>query len=171
MSLEQLRVLILILLISGIGIAALTVVCDVMLARLVRRARANVSRMPVRALIVGVINFLFFGIIGFVLFAVAQEAENGGAGGVAGILRLLGVAEVLALAAFLALGLTASARWVGEKIAPEANALRQIISGIVVLELASLAPLVGWILVPLAAFLLGYGAVIVALVRRKGVGQ
>lgn len=167
MSLEQLFVLILILLISGIGIAALTVVCDVVLARLVRRARANVSQMPVRALIVGVINFLFFGILGFVLFAVAQEAENGGAGGVAGVLRLLGVAEVLALAAFLALGLTASARWVGEKIAPEANALRQIVSGILVIELAALAPLVGWIVVPLAAVLIGYGAVIVALVRRR----
>jgi len=71
------------------------------------------------------------------------------------------------LASFLMLGLTASARWVGEKIAPDAHAPRQIILGIIVIELASLAPLVGWIVVPLAATLLGYGAVIVALVRRR----
>ncbi|RIK14561.1 MAG: hypothetical protein DCC52_19560 [Chloroflexi bacterium] len=74
-------------------------------------------------------------------------------------MRLLGVVEILALASFLMLGLTASARWVGEKIAPDAHAPRQIILGIIVIELASLAPLVGWIVVPLAATLLGYGAV------------
>ena len=171
MNLEQLIVLILILLGCGIGIAALTVLCDVALARLVRRARATVSQMPVRALAIGTINFVFFGIIAFVLFALAQEAENSGAGEFAGLLRLIGAAEVLMLLLFLALGLTASARWVGEKIAPEANALRQIIFGIVLIELASLAPLVGWIMVPLAAFLLGYGAVIMAVVRRKSGGQ
>lgn len=167
MNLEQLIVLILILLITGIGLAALTLLCDVILMRFVRRARAAISQLPLRALIIGGINFVFFGVVGFVLFAVAQEAENGGANGIAGILRLLGVVEILALASFLMLGLTASARWVGEKIAPDAHAPRQIILGIIVIELASLAPLVGWIVVPLAATLLGYGAVIVALVRRR----
>lgn len=167
MSLEQLVVIILILLLSGLGIVALTVLSDVLFARLVRRARATVSQMPGRALVAGAVNFLFFGVIAFVLFAVAQEAENGGAGGLAGILRLFGLADVLALASFLALGLTASARWIGEKIAPEASTLRQILAGIVVLEFASLAPLVGWIVVPFVAVLGGYGAVIIALVWRR----
>jgi hypothetical protein len=171
MSLEQLVVGILILLLLGGGIAALTVLCDVLFARFVRRARAVAAQMPVRALLVGVINFLFFGVIAFGLFAIAQEAENSGADGFAGIIRLLALAVVLVLSSFLALGLTASARWVGEKIAPDASAVRQIIFGIIVLELASLAPLVGWIVVPLAATLVGYGAVIVALVRRKSAGQ
>ncbi|RIK14562.1 MAG: hypothetical protein DCC52_19565 [Chloroflexi bacterium] len=46
MNLEQLIVLILILLITGIGLAALTLLCDVILMRFVRRARAAISQLP-----------------------------------------------------------------------------------------------------------------------------
>lgn len=167
MNLEQLLGIFLMFTLFGVGIAALTVLCDVLFARVVRRARGIAAQRPFRSGIVGAINFLFFSVIAFVIFAIAQELENGGADVLAGLLRVFGVLFLLALSSFLALGVTASARWVGEKIAPDASAVRQIIFGISILALAFLAPLVGWFLVPLAAALVGYGAVIMALVRKK----
>ncbi|MBI4674038.1 MAG: hypothetical protein HY741_20520 [Chloroflexi bacterium] len=167
MNLNQLVALVFILVILGIGTVGLTVLLDVVFARWVRRASASVAQMPIRSAVVGAINFVFFSVIAFVVFAIAQELDKGSSRELSVILRFWGALIILVLASFVALGIAASARWLGERIAPEKNALRQSITGIVVLELACFAPLVGWIVVPLAAMLVGYGAVIIALVWRR----
>lgn len=156
--------LVLLLVILGIGIAALTFLLDVFFPRLIRRARNTAERMPFRSALVGAINFIFFSVISLALFAFAQESTTDE---LRGVFLLFGAIVLLILTAFLALGIAAMARWVGERIAPEASATRQSISGIVTLELASLAPLVGWFLVPLVVLLVGYGAVIIALAWRR----
>ena len=153
-----------VLAIFAIGIAALCLLLDVVFARWIRRARNTAERMPFRSGIVGAINLIFFAVITLALFAIGQETKPDD---FRGVFQLLGLIVLLILSAFLAMGITASARWLGERIAPEANSARQILIGIITLELASLAPLVGWILVPLVTILVGYGAVIIALVWRR----
>lgn len=156
--------LFLVILVLGAGVTGLALLLDVLFSKLVRRARHTAEKMPLRSALVGFVNFLFFGILCVASFGIAQELpEEGGRG----LLILFSLLILLILSAFLGFGLAASARWVGERIAPEASATRQLVSGIVTLELASLAPFVGWVLVPLFAFLVGYGAVIIALVWRR----
>lgn len=167
MNLNQLVALFLLLVIFGTGIAGMTILLDALFARFVRRASANAARMPIRSAVVGAINFIFFSIVAIVALAVAQELEHSGIGFLTPLLRLFGASVILVLAAFIALGIAACARWLGERLAPDRSAVRQIIAGITVLELACLAPLVGWIVVPFATTFIGYGAVIIALVWRR----
>ncbi len=167
MNLGELVGIIIVLFVLGIGIAALTVLLDVLFPRFIRRARNTAEKMPIRSAIVGAINFIFFSIISLAAFAIAQEMEKDSARDLAGLPRLFGGIVVLFLFAFIAFGIAAIARWIGERSAPEASSPRQMINGIVTLELAALAPLVGWFLVPTLAILVGYGAVIIALVWRR----
>ena len=153
--------------ICGVGIAALTCVLDGLFPSLVRRARTTAEQMPWRSAIVGFINFAFFSILGWVLVAMAQEAENSGITGAVVILRFLAAIELLALFAFIGFGIAAIARWVGERMLPNASSTRQSFGGVVTLELALLAPFVGWVLIPLAVIFVGYGSVIIALVWRR----
>lgn len=167
MNLDQLVALLLLLMLFGIGIAGLTVLLDLLFARFVRRASATAARMPVRAAIVGAINFVFFSVVAIVALAVAQEVELSGIGFMTPLLRLFGALVILILGCFLALGVAICARWLGERLAPDKSAIRQTTAGIVVLELACLAPIVGWIVVPLTTMVVGYGAVIIALIWRR----
>lgn len=157
------------LLIFGGGIAALTLVLDVMFPSLVRRARDTAGRMPGRSGIVGFINFVFFSILAFVILGMAQEAEKSGITGAVVLLRFFAALELLGLFIFFAFGIATIARWLGERILPHGSAARQIVGGVITLELAAFAPFVGWILVPLSVILVGYGAVIIALVWRRNV--
>ena len=83
------------------------------------------------------------------------------------VLRGLGLALATILLAFIVCGIAAIALGLGQRLRAEASATRQIVYGIVTLELAALLPLVGWIIVPLASGLTGLGAVILALFQRK----
>lgn len=155
------------LLITGAGILGLTLVLDTLFPAFVRRARTTAEQMPGRSAIVGFINFAFFTILGVVVLSMAQEAENSGITGAAVLLRLFGALELLALWTFIAFGIAALARWLGERILPSGSGARQIVGGIAALELAAIAPLVGWVLVPLAVVLVGYGSVVIALFWRR----
>jgi hypothetical protein len=140
----------------GVGIAALVVLCDVVLPGVVARARDNVERRPVRSFIIGLINVAFFGVI-----AVALLAAKGGAG-------LLGATLATLVLGVVAVGLSAVARLVGERLRPgDPNGVRRLLAGAVTLELAALVPLVGWFLLPALAGLTGCGATILALRRRQ----
>ncbi len=165
MNVGELLVIVTVLVLCGIGIAALALVLDVMFPRVIRRTRNTAERMPFRAAGIGFINLLFFSIISIALLSIAQEGASDE--GFAGLLRLIAAIILLVLCAFIAFGIAAIARWVGERLSPNATTTRQIVNGIVALELASLAPFVGWVLVPLVTILVGYGAVIIALVWKR----
>jgi hypothetical protein len=164
----ELLALLIVLAVFGTGTAALTLVLDVLFPQFIRRARGTAERMPIRSGIVGLINLAFFSILSLAILSIAQEAEGGGSGGAAVLLRLLGGIIITVLVAFIAFGIAAVARWIGERIAPGASAARQSLGGIAALELASLAPVVGWFLVLPLVVLVGYGAVIIAMVWRRG---
>jgi hypothetical protein len=139
-----------------VGLAALLLLCDVAFPKLIARASRNAERMPWRSLLVGLINLSFFG-----LFAVALLSGDEGA-------RLLGLLILTVLLSFVALGLAAVARLLGERLRPhDSSAIRRLLAGALTLELAALVPLVGWFVVTALAGLLGYGAVVIALVRRR----
>lgn len=164
MNLGELVAILIVLVVSLLGIAALVLLLDVLFPRLVRRARSTAKKMPVRSALVGAVNLVFFTIVSVAALAIAEEAGGDGA---AAFLRLFAALVLLVLNIFLAFGLASVARWLGERILPESSAPRQVLAGIGVLELASLAPFVGWVLVPLIAIVTGYGAVIIALVWRR----
>jgi hypothetical protein len=140
----------------AVGLAALLLLCDVAFPKLVARARHNAERMPVRSLLVGLINLSFFG-----LFALALLSGDEGS-------KALGLLVGTVLLSFVAIGLAAVARLLGERLRPgDASAVRRLLAGALTLELAALVPLVGWFAVTALAGTLGYGAVVIALVRRR----
>jgi ABC-type transport system involved in cytochrome c biogenesis permease subunit len=140
----------------GIGLAALLLLCDIAFPTLVARARRNAQHMPWRSLLVGLINLSFFG-----LLAIALLSGDEGS-------RVLGLIVATVLLSFVALGLAAVAQLLGERLRPgDPSTTRRLLAGAATLELAALVPLVGWFAVPALAGLLGYGAVVIALVRRR----
>jgi len=59
-------------------------------------------------------------------------------------------------------------RLIDERLRPnDDSAVRQMLAGALTLELAALVPLVGWFAVPALAGLIGYGATVIALIRRR----
>jgi hypothetical protein len=142
----------------GASIAALLVLIQALFPGTVLQTRRTVERMPIRAFFVGLVNFLFFGLLGL---AVA-------AAGVPGT-PLLGSLIGLLLLSVTAAGLAAVARLVGDRLQTAATPppVRSLLLGTLVLEGATLVPLVGWVVVPVLASLCGLGAVIITVIRRQ----
>lgn len=138
------------------SLIALVLLTNALFPNLITRARANAERMPLRSFVVGVVNFIFFGLIVLALLSGAAE-----------IAKLFGLVIGTLLLGFLALGLTAMARLVGERVAANQGNIRQLIVGTALVEFAALVPLVGWFLVPLLVLMTGLGAVIIAMIWRK----
>jgi hypothetical protein len=138
----------------GAGLAALVVLCDALLPALVRRARHYVQSRSRVSFAIGLVNFLFLGL----LAAVLGEAGEG-----AGLLAVLLLTVLLSLAA---IGLAAVAGLVGTRISPAGSRWPELVVGAVTLELAALVPLVGWFVVAGLAVLTGLGATVMALVGR-----
>lgn len=144
------------ILITLIGLTALMALSAVLFPGLIVRARAHAVRMPRRAFLVGLLNFAFFGLLSAALLSAGEVAA------------LLGLIVAAILLAYVGVGLTAIADLVGERMGLQHQPpLLRTVVGAVTLQLAALTPLVGWIIVPTVAGLIGYGALIIALVRRK----
>ena len=127
MNLGELVAFLIVLIVSLIGIAGLVVLLDLLLPRLVRRASNTAAKMPIRSALVGFVNLTFFTIVSVAALAIADQAEGDGA---AALLRLFAAIVLLILNAFLIWDLTAVARWMGERVLPEASALRQSFQGL-----------------------------------------
>jgi len=143
----------------GAGLAALTVLGNALLPGFVQRGRDNATQHFWRAFLIGLINFIFFGVIALAL----SRAQFG-------LVKAVGVIVATILLAFLVVGASIVARMVGEKLRPnDASVTKQVIAGIVTIELAELFPLVGWFVVPLVAASTGLGAVVLTLFQRRAV--
>jgi len=146
---------VLIALVVGAGLAALTVLAHALLPGFVQRGRDNATQHPWRAFLIGLVNLVFFGVIALAL----SRAQFGP-------LKAVGVIVATILLAFLVVGASIVARMVGEKLRPnDPSATKQVLAGIVTIELAELFPLVGWIVVPLVAASTGLGAVVLTLFK------
>ncbi len=141
----------------GVSIAALLVLIQALFPGTVLQTRRTIERMPIRAFLIGLVNFLFFGLLALALVSAR----------VAGV-PLIGIFIGLLLLSFTAGGLAAVARLVGERLQPQVtHPVPSLLLGTLVLEGATLVPLVGWLVVPLLASLCGLGAVIITLIRRE----
>lgn len=143
------------LLLIGAGLAALTVLVNTLLPDFIRRARDHATQHSRRAFLIGLVNFLFFGLITLALLAARV-----------GLLKAVGVILATIVLTFLMFGAATMARLVGERLRPnDPSVTRQVIAGIVTIELAEMFPLVGWLVVPLLAVSTGLGAVILTLFK------
>jgi len=142
---------------TGAGMAALAVLCNAMFPDFVRRARDQAARHTRRAFLIGLVNLVFFGLIALALLgAHATPTKVGGV-----IVATIGLT-------FVVLGAAVIARWFGERLRPDDTSVtRQVIAGIVTVELAEMHPLVGWIVVPLFCGPIGLGSVILAMFQRQ----
>lgn len=146
------------LIIGGtLSITALFAVLGALFPRPIEHASAVAGALPGRALLVGLINVLFFGALGAVLGGIAETSGRWGVG-------LLALLAGALLAAAAALGLAAVARQIGGRLAPERGPQAQAAVGAVALCLACLTPYVGWYgLLPYVT-LLGVGSLVISLV-------
>jgi sorbitol-specific phosphotransferase system component IIBC len=158
---DILRLFFIIILLT-IGLAAYFLVIGALFANRVTRAQRVINQMPARAIGVGLVNFLFFGVIAMILFSVAENTN----GAIKVILTLPALLITVLLAITLSLGLAGMVNVLGERILPEHSSLKKSVWGSVILSFACALPFVGWFLLLPYAALLGFGAVILGFVQR-----
>ncbi|MCU0493905.1 MAG: hypothetical protein MUD01_20130 [Chloroflexaceae bacterium] len=155
MSLAETLLLLILIVVLGTSLAALLLLCALVAPRLVARARLNVERMPIRSFFVGLVNLLFFGVLA------AGLAESNP------VARATALLIVVVLFWCMALGLAAAAQLVGERLhLVRGGPIRELLLGALLLQGAALVPVVGWFGVTTVALLTGYGAAVIALIRR-----
>ena len=158
---DILRLFFIIILLT-IGLAAYFLVIGALFANRVTRAQRVINQMPARAIGVGLVNFLFFGVIAMILFSVAENTN----GAIKVILTLPALLITVLLAITVSLGLAGMVNVLGERILPEHSPLKKSVWGSVIVSFACALPFVGWFLLLPYAALLGFGAVILGLFQR-----
>jgi len=143
-----------------ISLTAFFLVLGAFFPKRVEKTQRIITQMPARAFGLGLVNFLFFGVILLVLFTIT----DGNANRVNSILRIILLIPTLSLTALLiavlSFGLTGMINVLGERIFPDLSPLKKIILGSTVLSFACALPFVGWlILLPCIGFT-GFGAAI-----------
>ena len=129
----------------------------------ITKTQRVINQTPGRSFWVGLVNFLFFGVIVMLLFAISENAEN--------LVRFVlippAVAITAGLAVILSFGLTGMVNTVGERIFPDQSAWRKTLWGTVILAFACALPFVGWFLLLPYTGLTGFGAVILSFFQRE----
>ena len=128
----------------------------------VTKARRVLNQMPGRSFGVGLVNFLFFGVIAIALFSVAENAG----GIVKGILTFPALIITGFLAFLLSLGLAGAVNEVGTRLFPDQSHWRQTAWGSAILTFACALPFVGWFLLLPYVALVGIGATILGFFQR-----
>ena len=152
---EGLQIIIIILFSWG-TLAALLVLLPALLPGRVARAQQVTQNSPGRSLVIGLVNFLFFGVVATIF---AQGGDLGG---------LIALIILLALAAVTAVGLAALNQIVQARLYPNGVGVKVGLKTAVLLIAGGLVPLLGWFVVTPILLLIGLGAGIIALVRRQG---
>ena len=159
---EFLQIMVVILLFT-IPLAAYFLVLAALFPNRAAKTQRVLTAMPGRSFGVGLVNFLFFGLIALVLFSVAENAGSV----VKTILMIPALVILAALTLALSFGLTGMVNQLGERIFPEHLAWKRTALGTVILGLACLLPAIGWFLLfPYVGFV-GIGAFILGLFQRE----
>ena len=159
MNINDLYGLVFAFILLAICLAAFFIVVGVFFPRRIARTRLIITDRPWRSLLVGMINFLFFGGLTLVVFHLAN-AHPGGP-------NVLGVLLLALVGIGISLGLAGVVDWLGERLAPGKNTYYRTSAGSLLLSLACALPFVGWFgLLPFAVFL-GLGALIISFFNRE----
>ena len=152
-----------IIILLTIALAAYFLVIGALFANRAAKTQRVITAMPGRSFGVGLVNFVFFGVIALVLFSVAGNAGD--------FIRFILTVPALLITAILAImlsfGLAGMSNLLGERIFPDQPAWKQTIWGTVILSFACALPIVGWfLLLPYIGFV-GIGAFILGLFQRE----
>lgn len=153
----------LVILVGGLSLLALFAALVLLFPKQVMKTQLVLENTGGRSLLLGLVNFIFFGLLVTLGVWLAQKTS----GVLAGIIILLSGVIALAIAVLTFTGLVALAQLLGVRIGDGTTPFRTILRGGGLLLLAGLAPYLGWFLfAPLAAWT-GLGAAIQALVLRR----
>ena len=146
-----------------VALAAYFLVFVAFFSNRITKTQRVINQTPGRSFWVGLVNFLFFGVIVMLLFAISENAEN--------LVRFILIPPAVAITAVLAIilsfGLTGMVNTVGERIFPDQCAWRKTLWGTVILAFACALPFVGWFLLLPYTGLTGFGAVILSFFQRE----
>ena len=152
-----------IIILLTIALAAYFLVIGALFTNRVAKTQRVITAMPGRSFGVGLVNFVFFGVIALVLFSVAGNAGDF----IRFILTIPALLITAILAIMLSFGLAGMSNLLGERIFPDQPAWKQTIWGTVILSFACALPIVGWfLLLPYVGFV-GIGAFILGLFQRE----
>ena len=160
----EIRQLFLGVILLTVALAAYFLVFVAFFSNRITKTQRVINQTPGRSFWVGLVNFLFFGVIVMLLFAMSENAEN--------LVRFILIPPAVAITAVLAIilsfGLTGMVNTVGERIFPDQSAWRKTLWGTVILAFACALPFVGWFLLLPYTSLTGIGAVILSFFQKDG---
>jgi len=154
------------LLLLSISLSAYFLVIAAMFPERVKTTQQAIDQMPWRSFGVGLVNFLFFGVILLVLFTITDGNANRVNSAVRVILLVPTLALTALLIAAISLGLTGMVNVLGDRIFPEFNLLKRNTLSALTLSLACALPFVGWFLLLPYLALTGFGATILGFFQR-----
>jgi len=146
-----------------ITLSAYFLVIEALFTERVLKTKNVIQQMPWRSFGLGMVNFLFFGVIALVLLSVSQNA----AAFVRGVLTIPALVILVFLGVLLSLGLTGMVHSVGAQIFPDMPAWKRNIWSAVILCFSCALPVFGWFLLfPFIGFV-GIGAAILGFFQRN----
>jgi hypothetical protein len=142
-------------------LSAYLLMLDALFGEWVARTQQVITTRPGRAFVVGLVNFLFFGLLVLVFLSLQEDTGSD-------LALLPGLLILAILVAGLSFGLAAFARLLGERLAAAKGPVHRALIGGGVLVLSTALPVAGWfLLLPYVVFT-GLGAfVLVVLARRN----
>ena len=159
---DILRLFFIIILLT-IALTSYFLVLGVLFTNRAAKTQRVLTAMPGRSFGVGLVNFLFFGVIALVLFSLSDKAGSV----VKVILTIPALLITAVLAIMLSFGLVGIVNMLGERIIPESTSPKRTVFGSITLSFACALPFVGWFLLfPYVGFT-GIGAFILGLFQRE----
>ena len=144
------------------GLAAYFLVVGALFANRVTKTQRVIAQSRGRSFWIGLVNFLFLGVIALVLYAIGENAGSG--------LRTITMIPSLLITAILifilGVGLAGMVNILGERIFPDQPAWKKTVWGTAILTFACAVPVAGWFLLLPYASLIGFGAVILGFFQR-----
>jgi hypothetical protein len=154
--------LILAILVTGAGLAALPATVELLFPDVVGRCRTALEKSLLRLFLLGLVNFVFFVVLAILLGKVSEAVPHH-------FKAVFGLPAVLILAALVVLaapGLTGLVTLLRTRMGSTSSPVIGALRAAVLLFLAGLTPVVGWWLFTPLVLITSLGAGIAAVVRR-----
>lgn len=158
---EILRIFFIIILLTA-GLAAYFLIIGALFANRLAKTQRVINQLTGRAFLVGLVNFLFFGVLAIVSVSIANSTD--------GVLRFILTIPAFILTALLTIllswGLAGMVNVLSERILPEHSSLKKTVWGTAILAFGCALPIVGWFLLFPYVGLIGFGAVILGFFQK-----
>lgn len=153
----------LIILLLSVTLAAFFLVIGALFPSRVAKTQGIINLTPGRSFGLGLVNFLFFGLIALALLSFADKTGAF----IKGILTIPALLILAFLAILLSLGLTAAVHHLAERLFPDVIHWKRNFWSAVILCFACALPFVGWfLLLPYVGFV-GVGATILGFFQKS----